>query len=354
VPSFVTLRDEAKVTALKKHINTAFTARATLDYEPHIDESLRILMQRLEVEGGNKADINLAKWVSVFTFETISRIAFSDDDISVDDIEATLAGAKSRFDYWHKWFILPVWERLIYRNPFTKGMTVTSTLGARASARVRERYDNGGLGTHTDLLDRYLQGGSKSPETFTPTTVTGLVISTIHAGSETTAVTLNITMYYLFHNPQTLAALRKELEAADLSSPPTYQSVMKLPYLEASIKETQRMNILNNNPLEREVHPEGATISGVFIPGGTMVAANVHVINRNPEIWGDDPDVYRPERWLEADEARRSKMERASLGFGGGKRFCLGRNIAWIEMKKALPDLLMRFDVSYLHPCHIL
>ena len=156
-------------------------------------------------------------------------------------------------------------------------------------------------------------------------------------------------MYHLLHTPHALSILRKELTSTtDLASPPSYQSVAKLPYLEAAIKEAQRMNIFTIDPLEREVHREGAMIAGVFIPGGTSVAVNIHAINRNTALWGEDADTYRPERWVEAEPALRSKMERSMLAFGAGKRMCIGQHIAWMEMKKALAQLVLRFDVRRL------
>lgn len=51
---------------------------------------------------------------------------------------------------------------------------------------------------------------------------------------------------------------------------------------------------------ERVVPPEGAIIDGYAIPGGTVVGINPWVIHRNHEVFGDDLDAFRPERWLEA------------------------------------------------------
>jgi cytochrome P450 len=67
----------------------------------------------------------------------------------------------------------------------------------------------------------------------------------------------------------------------------------------------------------------------------------------DPTIWGDDVEVYRPDRWLEADEPQRIKMNRANLLFSAGKRMCLGLNISWLEMKKVIPALVMNFEVIF-------
>jgi cytochrome P450 len=55
---------------------------------------------------------------------------------------------------------------------------------------------------------------------------------------------------------------------------------------------------------------EGAIIDGYKIPGGTIVGVNPWVIHRNTEIYGQDVDVFRPERWLDGPEAKVDEMKR--------------------------------------------
>jgi cytochrome P450 len=340
--SFVTTRDETRVSGIKKHINSAFTATAISDYEHHVNATLQQLKENIRSAG---PETNLAKWITLFAFDTICRIAFSDDKIAQHDIDATLKGSRERFTHWHFWLALPSLERLLYKNSFMRGVAEPSLLGMRAHAKVQDRGAEYGQGTHSDLLDHYLKANVKAPELFSQETVVGLVISTIHAGSETTSATLNITLYHLLQNPRTLAKLREEAESANLSSPPSYQSVSKLRYLEAVIKEAMRMSSTNSDPLEREVPPGGVNVSGVFLPGGTAVAINAQVLIYNEDVWGPSPESYNPDRWLDANQTQKAKMERTFLGFGQGKRMCIGQHIAWSEMKKVLPDVLLNFEV---------
>ena len=333
------------MSALKRHINSAFTTNAILDYEQHVDKTIQNLTARLKSQ---RSDVNLGRLITYFAFETIFRIAFSANDIDEYKMDEILEGTKTRFVHWHRWFALPDLEKLIYKNPLVMRITPTSFLGQKATERIQQRNEEGGLGIHSDLLDRYLQAEKKAPTIFGPATITGLVMSIINAGSETTSSTLNTVIFNLLYNPQAMTALREELDSANLSFPPTYNSVAKLRYMDAAIKESLRLNLVFVEPLEREVPPGGAHIAGVFIPGGTAVAMNGHALGHNREIWGHEPEKYRPERWLEADESQRSKMERCNLAFGAGKRMCIGQHIAWIEMKKVLPALLMKFEVRYI------
>lgn len=386
--SFVTTRNEERVTQVKKHINAAFTPRAIVaDYEPHVDATIRLLLDR--VSGASEPsspspssgagdpqthDVDLARWISLFAFEAICRIAFSDGDFTEADVAGTLVGVKERFDHWFYWFAAPGWERLLFKNPFVRGRLSPSLLVRRAVARVSERIGGGkdggmSLNAHADLLNGYLKAQAKSPETFHTQDVVGMVLSIINAGAETTSSTMIETMRQLLLNPASLAAVRAELDSSIPSSspspspspssssfsdesytPPPFSSVSHLRLLEAAVKEAMRLNPVNVAPMEREVPAPGATIAGVFVPGGTSVAINTSGLALREDVWGAEPAKFRPERWIEADAEQLSKMERAFSGFGHGKRICIGRHIAWLEMKKALAALVLQFDVCDSSP----
>ncbi|KAJ4985203.1 cytochrome P450 [Stagonosporopsis vannaccii] len=143
-----------------------------------------------------------------------------------------------------------------------------------------------------------------------------------------------------------MKTLRAEIDAAILSNPPRWKEVYMLPYLEAVIKETMRYFPPFAFGIDRVVPTGGAVISGIPIPAGAEVGAQVESLHRDFGVFGDDADTYRPERWLEASEERRSMMEKGFLGFSAGKRVCLGIHIAMLEIKKVIPLVLMNFDVS--------
>lgn len=178
----------------------------------------------------------------------------------------------------------------------------------------------------------------------------GLTITTIQAGSETTAYTTAITMYILLENPHVLAKLREELESVSATTAtgwelPPMSDLRPLPYLEACVEESNRLRPVTNIMAERAVSLGGATIAAVHVPTGTIVANNTVGLYSDPRIWGPDVDVFRPECWLEASEEQRIKMTRANLLFNTGKRMCLGINVSWLEMSKVIAALVMNFEV---------
>lgn len=107
-----------------------------------------------------------------------------------------------------------------------------------------------------------------------------------------------------------------------------------------------RLHVADKFPRSRIVPSSGLNISNTFIPGGTTVAVWADVAHRNKDVFGEDVDVFRPERWLEGDE--RTGMSSSLLSFGRGNFGCLGRNLAKMEVVKFVAAVVREFEVSFL------
>jgi cytochrome P450 len=111
----------------------------------------------------------------------------------------------------------------------------------------------------------------------------------------------------------------------------------KLPYLQAVINEGFRIK----NPLTlghfKVVPPGGDTLNGVYLPGGTAIGHNSVALSRNPKVFGADVDVFRPERFSDAPEEERIRMEKAlDIMFGGGRWTCAGKSVVTMELQKTI------------------
>lgn len=174
----------------------------------------------------------------------------------------------------------------------------------------------------------------------------------VFAGSDTTAIALRSILYHLICHPDKMAKVRAEIDTADqegkLSNPISYQeSNTHLPYFGAVMREAMRLHPSVGGNLERHVPPQGVTICGHYIPGGTNVGINPWVVHRDPIVF-PQPDSFIPERWLDSTPEQLKEMEKAFLNFGAGSRSCIGKAISLMEMRKILPQLLREFDI-HLH-----
>jgi cytochrome P450 len=132
--------------------------------------------------------------------------------------------------------------------------------------------------------------------------------------------------------------LRQELRTACCGSSELLQvsEFTKLPYLQACISEALRLYPPITQLRERVVPPEGDTVDGRYIPGGTNIGLNMQALGRHP-CFGYEPDQFRPERWLEAGEESLKMMNKVhSLIFGYGSTKCLGINQATMIVTKSV------------------
>lgn len=214
-----------------------------------------------------------------------------------------------------------------------------------------------------DLLAMFLRA-QRDDESgfFDDTKILVMATSIAFAGSDTAAITLSAIFYHLLRNPNTLQALKTEIATATESGVisesdiVSWSDAQKLPYLDAVIKETFRVHPAISLNLERVTPPEGIEIAGKYIPGGTVVSCNPWVVQRRQTVFGQDVEVFRPERWLvdssadmEAEQQRIRDMNAATLHFGAGSRTCLGKHIALLEIYKLVPSFLKRFEVCCTH-----
>lgn len=163
----------------------------------------------------------------------------------------------------------------------------------------------------------------------------------INAGSDTVATVIRVSLLNIMSNPPVYVRLKREIFSAiregRASNPITLAEAKAIPYLQALIYESLRMRSPTPGLFAKAVPPEGDYIGDMFIPGGTGVGVNSSAILASETVFGQDADLFRPERFLEADAVRRELMERqVELIFGFGRWMCIGKNVAWIELNKVL------------------
>ncbi|KAJ1956979.1 hypothetical protein GGI12_005160 [Dipsacomyces acuminosporus] len=193
-----------------------------------------------------------------------------------------------------------------------------------------------------DLLQGFLE--SSDPESkirMSPTEVHAESLLMLIAGSETTANTLMWTMHLLMLYPACFKRAVDEVRSAfDKDHVITYDEARaQLPYFEACIYESMRLCPVAGSQFARAAPKNGVTLSGHFIPGGTVIHVNLIGANLNKNHW-KNPHLYDPTRFLDNEEAKRSIFT-----FITGVRTCPGKQLAWIEIFTTLANMLKDYDL---------
>ncbi|KAK0616197.1 cytochrome P450 monooxygenase [Immersiella caudata] len=194
----------------------------------------------------------------------------------------------------------------------------------------------------------------------------------VMAGSDTTATAIRATLLFILTSPRVYHTLQSEIDLAILnnkiSAPISLAEATNLPYLQAVILEGLRIHPPFNGFPFKEVPPGGDYIDGKFVPEGTRIAADFVTFPRLKSIFGEDADVFRPERWLppswrvggppveecewgEGGKERVAEMRRTvDLVFGYGRFACAGKWVAFLELNKVFVELLRYFDFQVVDP----
>ncbi|TRY85084.1 hypothetical protein DNTS_023038 [Danionella cerebrum] len=162
------------------------------------------------------------------------------------------------------------------------------------------------------------------------------------AGVDTISSTLSWTLYELSRHPDTQNALRQEvLSVMKGRSIPTAADVGAMPLMKAVMKEILRLYpVIPANA--RVITDKDVEVGGYVIPRNTLITLCHYATSRDPKHF-QDPDSFRPERWMLRSEGVHPY---ASVPFGVGKRSCIGRRIAELEVYLALARILMHFSVE--------
>src|SRR5207245_1152882 len=131
----------------------------------------------------------------------------------------------------------------------------------------------------------------------------------------TTATALTWAVARIVAHPHVLVRLRAELADVVGDGALAPDHLPRLVYVEATIKETLRLDPIIPDVARRLLRP--MRIGGHLLPAGVHVAPCIYLAHRRAAAW-PEPDRFRPERFV---GARPSPYE--FLPFGGGDRRCL-------------------------------
>ncbi|KAJ0305616.1 hypothetical protein COL516b_005313 [Colletotrichum fioriniae] len=177
----------------------------------------------------------------------------------------------------------------------------------------------------------------------TPDYIRAQLLSMILAGRDTTASTLSALFWILARRGDVVRRLRGEVEALE-GRRPTWEEMKDMKYLNMVLKEILRLYptvaSMSRGTARDTTLPVGGGPDGkspVFIPKGTAVRWSLFCLHRRKDLYGEDADEFRPERW----EEMRPSWD--YLPFSGGPRICIGQQFALTQMSYFVVRILQTF-----------
>ncbi|XP_074588363.1 cytochrome P450 86A22-like [Curcuma longa] len=320
----------------------------------------RCLVPILKEASAASAAVDLQDLLLRLTFDNICGLAFGKDPetLAPELPENAFAAAFDRateaslrrFIFPEMVWRLKKWLRVGMEATLAQSVArVDGYLSAIIKARKLELGDGGGGGrSYDDLLSRFMKKGE-----YADSFLQHVVLNFILAGRDTSSVALCWFFWLVSVHPAVerrvmaeLVAVLTESRGGDpgewLAAPLAFEELDRLVYLKASLSETLRL--YPSVPEDSKyVVSDDVLPDGTFVPAGSSITYSIYSAGRMKSVWGDDCLEFRPERWLSPDGERFEPHDSFKfVAFNAGPRICLGKDLAYLQMKSVAASVLLR------------
>ncbi|KAI1075518.1 putative benzoate 4-monooxygenase cytochrome P450 [Whalleya microplaca] len=363
VPNIVSERNVATHHRLRYQMSAGYAGKDIEGVEAAVDERLAEFFSHLESsvsKPGSTKTLDIATRLQYYAVDVISQLCFG-RPLGFVQSDSDHIGFQSTVEWQMP--IVMLFSVIVELNslyyflsgiPWIRKVIVPSAgdkIGIGPIMKISREVINErcapGAVQKKDMLGSFIKRG------LSPTDVEMEISISLIAGSDTTATALRACLLAIISNPRVFSKLVKEIDEAivqgKISSPIRESEAKTLPYLQAVIKEGLRRFSPITQLRERVVPPSGDTFDGKSIPAGTFVGINSWGIQLHP-VFGEDPEVFRPERWLIDDQDKLQQMNQVyELIFGWGTTRCLGIPIALMNLNKIFVELFRRYDIELVN-----
>ncbi|KAL2480798.1 Cytochrome [Abeliophyllum distichum] len=212
---------------------------------------------------------------------------------------------------------------------------------------IRSRMEERAKKNDEDLLSRFMGNSEYSAEF-----LRDIVISFILAGRDTTSSALSWFFWLLSSRTDVEEKILEELENIRRKSEKVigdtynFDELREMNYLQAAISEAMRL--YPPVPVDTKACKEDDILpDGTFIGKNWFISYQTYAMGRMENIWGKDCCEYKPERWLENGVCKQENPFKFPV-FHAGPRQCLGKDMAYIQMKSIAASILERFGIYVL------
>ncbi|KAJ5806541.1 Cytochrome monooxygenase lcsI [Penicillium pulvis] len=333
----------------RKLMSHAFSEKALRDQEDLIQSYVDLLVNRLEGETFKSQEpTDMVRWYNFTTFDIIGDLTFGEpfnclqNNVYHQWVSMTFQAAKGMV------FIRPI---MIYPllAPIVRKLLPKQVMKNRLEHyRMTEEKVLQRIKTKTERPDFFTFIMRHSDDrAISVQQMKANAALLILAGSETAASVLSGFTYYLLQNEAAHQKLLKELrETFKFYDEINFKCVSGLKYLNAALEEALRMFPPLTETLPRVVPKGGAMIDGEYVPEGVSVGG-AHYSTYRAESLFTDAESFIPERWLDNRDERFESDNRAALTVWSlGPRNCLGKNLAYAEMRLIIAKVFWSFDMK--------
>ena len=226
-------------------------------------------------------------------------------------------------------------------SPWGKVLRIVHEADTALRGEIRHRRTHPDA-SRMDVLSTLIRCRTEDGEELTEDDLRDELVALLIAGHETTHSALCWILERLMACPSVAERVEAELATAE-----THAEILRLPYLDAVIRESLRFRpisaICGGRRLEAPLE-----IGSYTLPAGIMVTNCTALLHRRADLY-PNPERFDPERFLQRQEETYSWTV-----FGGGNRRCMGFHLAFLEIKIVLAVVLkhmrLRLEQANVRP----
>lgn len=293
--SVFTIRDPKKHAARRRVFAKGFSKSYLREHwEPTVREKCQLAVSKIREQGLKEGSVDLMSWWTFMASDIVGCLGFGESFGMLElghrteyirVLEASLVGGGVGAELpWAR----AVLSRLPIR-PLKEAFNSTPYILEHGKVAVVNAKKNIAGGASNNLMSTVLEeaqkeGGGRS--SLSDLDVQVEATSLIFAGSGTSANTLTFLTWAILQRPE--LQMKIEEEVARLPSDLTDKVLEEeCPLLNATIEESMRLYAAVPGSLPRVAPPEGATMGGYFIPGGTTVCTQAWTMHRDGSLYED-------------------------------------------------------------------
>jgi cytochrome P450 len=247
---------------------------------------------------------------------------------------------------WFGWFMSTRLMVYLTRRPTYDAdgnMTGLAALATQTRELILSHPDRVRKSSQPSILGNYLSVPESDAKHMIPIQIWRECFNLTFAGPGSTAAALTAILYELgsTSGQDWQDRIRAESRAKTACGTPAT-------LLLAVIKETLRLHAPFPTAFPRTITAGAETAIPSLpapLPIGTVVASNTYVIGRSKEVWGDDAEMWKPDRWLVVGDEKQ-KLEEKFVVFSKGPRGCIGKEIAMLMLERAVVGVLEKWDIT--------
>ncbi|KAF7911958.1 uncharacterized protein EAE98_011715 [Botrytis deweyae] len=347
---------------LRRSLAHSFSEAAIREQEGIIEKHVNMLLEQLTRKAELVETVDIVKWMNFTFFDIIGELTFAKSFNSLETgeehpyitnfFDAILGNSYNRFLTSYPYLNIP-FNMMMGRKQVLRAMNQNVENSVFTQELTKKRIEMGEESKtgQRDFMSHMLKKNREGEQAMANEDILQNSMILVGAGSETTASAMSFFFYITGTNTAQKKILQDEIRSTFTEeSEINMVKCGQIGYLHACIEETLRMF-----PPVAETPPRvspGANIGGEFIPSGTIIHVYPWATFRNPDNF-TDPNSFRPERWLLPThpryDARYAKDNLACVKpFSHGPRDCLGKNLAYNEMRLIISRILFRLDYELL------